>query len=344
MKNINKLTCPSSEEEIKLHWKYFDRVYISCVCITYNHELYIRNALDSILAQKSEYQFELVIHDDCSTDSTKDILLEYKNKFPNIIKLILQEKNQHSQNKKILPLTIPFASGEFLAPCEGDDFWIDEYKIQKQIKKMYQYKNINICFTSAESLFNNSSSKTISYHDNIERIFTIEQVIQGGGNFMPTASIIIRTEILKSFPNLFYFAPIEDYFLQICASLDSGALYIPDTTSVYRINSIGSWTSQRKLTPLEKIIKEGKLYIKTFNELKKFNIDHRIIDDQIAKQHITLATIAIRNNYLSEAKKLIKTSWFYSKRINKKQIILYYLKDTLFTFRLAYIIKDKFTS
>lgn len=343
MQHINKLVCPTSEDEIKSYWKYSDKVYISCICIAYNHERYIRDTLDSILAQKSEYKFELIIHDDCSTDSTRDILNEYKNRFPDIIRLILQKENQYSQNKKLLPLAIPFVKGEFVAVCEGDDFWIDEYKIQKQIKKMYQHENIKICFTSGYALFNTSTSKLISFHKDTEQVFSAEQVIQGGGNFMPTASIMFRTEALKSLPNFFYTAPVEDYFLQICASLYNGAIYIPDTTSVYRINTIGSWTSQRKSITLDKILKEGELYIDSFSELKKLNLNPHIINSQIAKQYITLASIAIRNNHSSEAKELIITSWGFSKKINIKQKILFYLKDILFIVRWTIIIKDRFT-
>ncbi|HHR5883321.1 TPA: glycosyltransferase [Providencia alcalifaciens] len=343
MQHINKLVCPTSEDEIKSHWKYSDKVYISCICIAYNHERYIRDTLDSILAQKSEYKFELIIHDDCSTDSTRDILNEYKNNFPDIIRLILQKENQYSQNKKLLPLAIPFVKGEFVAVCEGDDFWIDESKIQKQIKKMYQYENIGVCFTSGCALFNNNASKLISFHKKTEQVFNVEQVIQGGGGFMPTASMMFRIEALKSLPKFFYTAPVEDYFLQICTSLNNGAIYIPDTTCVYRINTIGSWTSQRKSTTLDKILKEGKLYIDSFNELSKLKINSHIINSQIAKQYITLTSIAIRNNYLPEAKKLIITSWSFSRKINKKQKILFYLKDIFFIVRWSIIIKDRFT-
>ncbi|MCX3071629.1 glycosyltransferase [Providencia stuartii] len=341
METINKLTCPKSESEIQSHWKYTDKVYISCVCITYNHEIYIKDTIDSILAQKSDYRFELIIHDDKSTDKTRDIILEYKEKFPSIIKLILQEENQYSKCPRIIPLTIPYLSGEYVTICEGDDFWIDELKIQRQVGALNIHKNINICFTPAQSLFSNGSTKLVSYHSDQETIFSTDTVIEGGGGFMPTASIMIRNPILNNLPKWYYTAPVGDYFLQIYASMPSGALYIPNITCVYRINSIGSWSKQRNSLPLADIINEGILYTKSFKQLKHYSIKKEIINSEIAKQYTTLTLLAIKNNYLSSAKQLIKKSWAYSKKTNKKQIILFYLKDFMIIFRWVYILKNK---
>ena len=152
---IKQLNQPKNESEIKQHWKYTDRVYISCVCIVFNQEKYIQDTINGFLAQISEYKFEIVIHDDVSTDNTRKILLEYKNKYPSIIKLILQKENQYQQGKKITSIAISHANGEFIALCEGDDFWIDNKKLQQQIVLLN--KNINICISKAISLYSDNS-------------------------------------------------------------------------------------------------------------------------------------------------------------------------------------------
>lgn len=342
MESINKLICPETESEIQSHWKYIDKVYISCVCIAYNHELYIRDTLDSILAQKTEYRFELVIHDDKSTDNTREILLEYKNKFPNIITLILQDENQYSKCKRIIPLTIPYLSGKYTTICEGDDFWLDSNKIQLQANALEFNKKYNICFTSGKVLYRNNISKSIDSLANKLSVFTVNQVIQGGGGFMLTASLMLRTKILYYLPKWYFTAPVGDYFLQIYASMPNGALYLPNITSIYRINSIGSWTNQRNSIPLIDIINEGDLYFETFNHLKEYNIEDRIINAEIAKQYVTLTTLAIKNNYLAESKKLIVKSWLHSKNINKKQLFLYLSRNYLFLVRWLHVIKVKF--
>ena len=115
---ITKLVAPEREAEITKHWKYTDKVYTSVICITFNQDIYIRDAIDSFLAQVTEYKFEIIIHDDVSTDKTREILKEYQQKYPSIIKLILQETNQFSINinmpfKHSLAILLLFVSYDF---------------------------------------------------------------------------------------------------------------------------------------------------------------------------------------------------------------------------------------
>ncbi|MBH0057938.1 glycosyltransferase [Pseudoalteromonas sp. SWXJZ94C] len=142
-----KLVAPETEDEIKVHWKYTDKVYISCVCTTFNQVKYIQDTIDSMLAQKCEFRFEIIIHDDLSTDGTRNILQSYRDKYPSIIKLVLQEENQFSKGKKITPLAIEYACGDYIALCEGDDFWICEDKLQKQVTVLV--KNHGMVYTKA---------------------------------------------------------------------------------------------------------------------------------------------------------------------------------------------------
>ncbi|EPJ4369010.1 glycosyltransferase family 2 protein [Providencia stuartii] len=323
--NINPLKAPEHEASIMEHWKYTDKVYISCVCITYNQENYIKDAIDGMLAQITDYRFEIVIHDDKSTDSTREILLGYKQRYPNLIKLVLQDENQYQKGKKITPLAAAEANGEYIALCEGDDYWIDINKIQKQVKCLEENKDINICFTSAKSIYRNKIN-LVSHHSSSKRIYSTEQVIEGGGEFMPTMSIMLRSKIMANLPEWYYTAPVGDYFLQIYLSMPYGAIYLPDHTSVYRINSIGSWSNQRKHLCIKKIKAEGELYISTLQQLKDMGVTNSLINNAISKQYMYLTILAIKNNFSKDAKDLIDISWLYSKRISKKQIFLYYAK------------------
>ncbi|WP_426578379.1 glycosyltransferase [Xenorhabdus stockiae] len=244
MEIINKLICPETEDVIKSHWKYSDKVYISCVCIAYNHEIYIRDAIDSILAQKSEYRFELIIHDDKSTDRTREIILEYKKKFPSIIKLILQDENQYSKCERIISLTVPYLSGEYITICEGDDFWIDNKKLQQQIELLIKNKNINICISKAMSLHPDNSIKKFCDLGDKMKIITFNKCILGPQkDFYPTATFFLRKTVMSNLPDWFYsIAPVGDYYIQLFASYNQGCVYLPKITSVYRIESIGSWS------------------------------------------------------------------------------------------------------
>ncbi|QNP21733.1 glycosyltransferase [Providencia rettgeri] len=340
MQAISKLICPSSEEGITAHWKYTDKIYISCVCIVFNHELYIEDTIDSILAQKSEHKFEVIIHDDCSTDSTKSILLEYKNRFPNIIKLILQEENQHSKGYQIMPFISPFVEGEFVAVCEGDDYWIRDDKIKKQFDLLNNNK-VNICFSSCKSISPDNFEKIISYHGDNELLFSTEQVVEGGGAFMPTASLMLRSDIIKKLPEWFYHVPVGDYFIQIIASIPNGALYLPEVTCVYRTNAVGSWSSYRKNLTSDEINTEAILYESSLSRLKEYGISKEVINNVIAKQYLTLTKLAIKNGFFVDSKSLIIKSWFFSKYMNKNQFFLYYTREIHPLIKLMYLIKIK---
>jgi glycosyltransferase involved in cell wall biosynthesis len=109
-------------------------VDVSVIVITYNHGLYIRECIDSLLMQKFENSYEIIVHDDASTDETKQILMEYYQQYPLLIKLILQKENLVSKGKKIWRDIIPHTKGKFIALCEGDDYWTSENKLSKQLE------------------------------------------------------------------------------------------------------------------------------------------------------------------------------------------------------------------
>ena len=107
---------------------------VSIICITYNHEPYIRQCLDGFMMQKTNFPFEVLIHDDASTDMTADIIREYEARYPDVIKPIYQTENQYSKGVKIgLTYLYPNAKGKYIAECEGDDYWTDPLKLQKQV-------------------------------------------------------------------------------------------------------------------------------------------------------------------------------------------------------------------
>ncbi|MEQ4646753.1 glycosyltransferase [Providencia vermicola] len=338
---IKKLVCPESEEDIKKHWRYTDKVYISCICITYNHESYIRDTLDSILAQKTEYRFEIIIHDDKSTDNTRDILESYKNKYPNIITLILQKENQYSKGKKIIPLTSEYINGEYVTLCEGDDFWLVSNKLQVQFINLKKHPEINLCFTSAQKLTHKNNLEEYAKHNVAKTIYSTSNVIRGGGEFIPTASIMVKKTIINTLPEWYHIAPVGDYFFQIYSSLPNGVLYLPQCTACYRINSIGSWTAQRKKINLNKIENEASLYKAIFNTLSNLNIDSSDIKYAISKQLYILSIVLIKNKEYSHARKFIIESWDYYKGINSKHTILFYMRNLLPLFRLLLKLLNK---
>jgi len=127
MKNLR------TEREIMQNWKGdLSQPLVSVCCITYNHEPYIEDALEGFLTQETDFPFEILIHDDASTDMTADIIREYEAAYPNLIRPIYQVENQYSKGNKPGLNILQRARGKYIALCEGDDYWIDTEKMQKQ--------------------------------------------------------------------------------------------------------------------------------------------------------------------------------------------------------------------
>jgi len=128
-----------------------ENIMVSIDCITYNHEDYIRDTIDSFLMQKTNFNYEILIHDDASTDRTAEIITEYQKKYPDIIKPIFQKQNQYSQGVKHISYKFNHtrAKGKYIAFCEGDDYWIDENKLQKQVDFLETNPECTFCFHNA---------------------------------------------------------------------------------------------------------------------------------------------------------------------------------------------------
>lgn len=119
---------------------------VSVYCATYNHVTFIRQCLEGFVMQKTSFPFEVLIHDDASTDGTQDIVREYAARYPDIIKPIYQKENQFSRGVKIyLTYVFPRVKGKYIAMCEGDDYWTDPYKLQKQVDFLESHPDYVMC-------------------------------------------------------------------------------------------------------------------------------------------------------------------------------------------------------
>ena len=235
-------------------------IKISIICNAYNHARYIRDTLDGFVMQKTDFKFEILIHDDASTDETADIIREYEAKYPDIIKPIYQKENQYSKDVWITDVfQLRRSKGKYIALCEGDDYWTDPDKLQKQYDALESYPDVDIC-VHASTLINASDGSvngTVD-HGSEMTIIPVEKVIEGGGSFVSTNSILVRREILTERRKFVDVCPL-DYTYQISGSLKGGMLYLPDNMSVYRVSVPGSWTEQSG--------KNLKAYLKFLNEL-----------------------------------------------------------------------------
>lgn len=227
-------------------WKTDGRPLVSVVCVTYNHERYIRDAIEGFLMQKTDFPFEIIIHDDASTDATPEIIAEYAGAYPEIVRPVFQSVNQHSRDRNCFLIASSHAKGEYIALCEGDDYWTDPEKLQIQISAMRNHPHCGISFHSAVMNYGEGTTRELfCRHASRNRVYTTRYIILRGGAFMPSSSICLRRQsmaVMLEPRDNFFSTFLYDYFLQVFGSLNGGALYINKEMSVYRYMSSGSWT------------------------------------------------------------------------------------------------------
>ncbi len=248
-----------------------NEIKVTVLCLVYNHEKYLRSALDGFINQKTDFRYEVLIHDDASTDNSAEIIKEYEQRYPDIIKPIYQTENQFSKGIKITrDILLPHAMGEYLAWCEGDDYWIDEKKLQIEYDALSKHPEINICAHAArvinavtgEFIENNTFSKETT-------VIPVERVIIGEGGIVPTASIMMKKDTFAYSGYTFDKDISHDYVIQIKGSIPNGMLFLNNVMSVYRKGVPNSFCSrlnnnlisqtkyeQRKIAMLDKLDKD----------------------------------------------------------------------------------------
>ena len=218
---------------------------VTVICVTYNHADYIRDALEGFVAQQVPWRIEVLVHDDASMDGTADIVREYERRYPDLIRGVYQTENQYSKGVDI-PKTFlhPLVRGRYVALCEGDDYWTDPHKLEKQVAALEAHPEADIC---AHRALRVKGGKPCGYVAPVrrDRLIPAERVILGGGTFVATGSLLCRREAyLLRTPMREILA--NDYSLQIQGSLRGGMYYLHDCMSVYRRGVPGSWSAQKR--------------------------------------------------------------------------------------------------
>ncbi|MDI2586532.1 glycosyltransferase family 2 protein [Psychrobacillus sp. NEAU-3TGS] len=216
---------------------------MSINCTTYNHENYIADAIESFLSQKTNFNYEILIGEDCSTDNTKQIVEKYAKMYSEKIKLITSSHNVGARKNSLR--LIENSKGKYIAECEGDDYWTDPYKLQRQVDYMENHPDCSLCFHSAEIIQapDKSTGRMIrSYFE--DTISPIGDIISGGGGFCPTPSLLYPKRYMETPPSYYLKAPIGDYPMQMYLASQGYAYYMDRCMSAYRTGVKGSWTNR----------------------------------------------------------------------------------------------------
>ena len=257
---------------------------LSVCLITYNHKDFIRGAIEGVLMQQVNFSFELIIADDYSTDGTREILLQYQQKYPSLIKLILQEKNVGAAQNWIDLITAP--KTKYIAYFEGDDYWIDPEKLQKQVD--FLELNGEYSFTFHQGLkINELTSQYEVYPLSDIRSFDADSFLK-----MPTipmASLVYRSNV----PLKIFKSHSHGDFLMLCSLLSHGkAWFINEVMSVYRVHPSGVSYTHSSLPYVKKRLDE--LYIES--NVSEFSEE---VQKQIARIYME-HTIFMLTNYKKE--------------------------------------------
>lgn len=216
---------------------------VSIVCDTYNHAPYVRDALDGFLAQQTNFPFEIIVHDDASTDGTADVIREYEAAHPDLFRCIFRTENIYSRDPKILEhYVFPLARGKYIAICEGDDYWTNPRKLQTQIDYLEEHPECTLCVTCAEMV--NPEQGHIGWVKPYETDCDIpmDELIRGGGGFVATASIVTRTHLTQNRAPFCDMADVDDAVLQLWFGANGTTHYFAEPMCAYRYEVPGSWT------------------------------------------------------------------------------------------------------
>ena len=254
---------------------------VSICCMTYNHAAFVRQCLDGFMMQKCSFNFEVLIHDDASTDGTQDIIREYEMKYPDIIKPIYQKENQYSKGiDPGLKYNAPRAKGKYIALCEGDDYWTDPYKLQKQVDFLESHPDYVMC-SHKYQIYEQESNEYVNILPEIENEkgddFFLTDLIVGKWLVQPLC-MMCRKSALEDKRLERYKYMIDTVFIYNLLT-QGKAFCLSDTMGVYRVQNRGIW-SGKSLN--EKIFMQLKA-VKSICDIEKTDVAARFLLFQFSK-------------------------------------------------------------
>lgn len=214
---------------------------VSICCITYNQRDYIRQCLDGFLMQKTSFPLEIIVHDDASTDGTQDVIKEYAKKHPELFQIIIQKENQYSQGVNVLNNVFSCARGKYIAICEGDDYWTDPLKLQKQVDFLEKNGDFVMCSHGCD-IFRNGAIHRYKTTDDPYLKYSIQDLITGNW-FFQTLSVVFRRDSI-SLSDLCRYKLCSDQHLVYELLRHGPGARMNAAMGVYRVHNEGVWSGK----------------------------------------------------------------------------------------------------
>lgn len=309
-----------------------DKVKLTILCVVYNQKEYIRRTIEGFLNQKTNYKYEILIHDDASTDGTIDILKEYEKKYPDIIKVFYEDENTYREKKLrdvLYNIVGEYAKGDYLAWCEGDDYWIDNYKVQLQLDYLEKHKECVL--TAHNGLCYDCRTGEIEAIDGFDedKDISMNEILMHKKNCFPTASMIMKKNIFimeKPFSE----CNIGNWTLMIYSATKGKIHYFNRIMSVYRYMTMGSWS--KKISELENYVTFSLDMVRFFTELNVYtNYEYKkqidnIINGFYKEAVFFLLNSDVKDEKLSELKNIANNKLFFNVEVYWNKLMQYKYK------------------
>ena len=261
--------------------KQGEPILVAIHCLVYNHEPYLRDCFEGFVMQKTNFRFVAIVHEDCSTDNSAAIIREYEAKYPDIFRPIYETENQWHKTDgslgRIMNAAIDATGAKYIAMCEGDDYWTDPHKLQKQVDYMEMHSECAICFHPVMVLNQNTGEMAPDMLKDVPSETTICDLARIG-NYIHTPSVMYRynPRVVEKMSQLGKLG-VGDYLSHILYAENGSICKLPDYMAVYR-QGVGVWSGNKVpyRTEIQWLIAISKLFSLLENKEAKKYLDEQI--------------------------------------------------------------------
>lgn len=278
---------------------------VSVSITTYNQEKFISQAIESALMQNTNFDFEIIIGEDDSTDNTREIVKTFREKYPEKIRLFLNDRKNviyidgKPTGRWNFVNNLKKATGQYVALLEGDDYWTSPYKLQKQVDYLDNHPKTAICFHNVNVVYEDCEKQSHPFLNEMnfplnKTLFTVEDLLRG--NFIQTCSAMFRAGLFNEIPEWFYRVPMGDWPLHILNALHGNIGYINDILGAYRVSNAGIWSSDSRVSIVKRTINAA--------DIIRCHLDRRYeknINKSISRWHYEIVKILFKENDLRGA-------------------------------------------
>ncbi len=211
-------------------------IKVSALILTYNHEQFIGQAIEGVLMQKTDFPYELVIAEDCSTDGTRDVIRRYCRKYPDRIRIVLNRHNIRA--RRTIVRGYQACRGQYMTLTDGDDYWTSPDKLQRQADFLDGHPDCTVCFHSVTNVWDDGSHEpTLCRPSQVQEMYTLFDILDY--NFIPACSVMYRRGVFPQHPAWFFLPPVGDWPQHILHAHFGKIGYIDEPMAAYRLHAGG---------------------------------------------------------------------------------------------------------